>query len=126
MERDLSERLTIVRLIEAYGSLLTTRQMALLQLYYLDDFSLGEIADRLEITRQAVFDSLRRSVEELHRLEGSLHVLATGDHKSRQREHVASRLDALEGTVAKLAGKVDESILSEITEHLVALRRASR
>lgn len=124
MERELSERLTIVRLIEAYGGLLTSRQLRLLRLYYLDDLSLGEIAEQLEVTRQAVFDSLKRSVEELNRLESSLHLLASADQESRQREQVTARLEALERAVAALAGRVDAQTVDEISDHLDALRRA--
>src|SRR5881296_1203848 len=53
MDRTLSERMWMVRLIEAYGRLLTAHQQRVLRLYYLDDLSLGEIAARLHVTRQA-------------------------------------------------------------------------
>ncbi|MBI2201129.1 MAG: hypothetical protein HYU43_04225 [Armatimonadetes bacterium] len=124
MERELTQRLTIVRLIEAYGGLLTVRQLHLLRLYYLDDLSLGEIAEQLKVTRQAVFDSVRRSVEELNRLEGSLRLLATADQGSRHKAQIASRLEALDRSVARLAGKIDEKILNEISDEIIALRRA--
>ncbi|MBI2247665.1 MAG: hypothetical protein HYU65_07020 [Armatimonadetes bacterium] len=124
MERELTQRLSIVRLIEAYGGLLTVRQLHLLRLYYLDDLSLGEIAEQLKVTRQAVFDSVRRSVEELNRLEGSLRLLATADQASRHKAQIASRLEALDRSVARLAGKIDEKILNEISDEIIALRRA--
>lgn len=123
MERELTERLTIVRLIEAYGGLVTVRQLHLLRLYYLDDLSLGEVAAQLKVTRQAVFDSVRRSVEELNRLEGSLRLLAAADHASRHKAQIVSRLEALERAVARLAGDIDEEILREISDRLVSLRR---
>lgn len=122
MERELTERLTIVRLIEAYGGLVTVRQLHLLRLYYLDDLSLGEVAAQLKVTRQAVFDSVRRSVEELNRLEGSLRLLATADHASRHKAQIARRLEALERAVARLTD-IDEEILREISDRLVSLRR---
>lgn len=124
MERQLAERLTIARLIDAYGGLLTARQLGLLRRYYLDDFSLSEIAGQMKITRQAVFDSLRRSVEELNRLEGALHLVAAADHQSAQKTQIATRLEALQRFVATLDGRVDEKILRKITGRLTALRRA--
>jgi len=57
MDRSLSERMWVVRLIEAYGRLLTAHQQRILRLYYLDDLSLGEIAERLHVTRQAAADN---------------------------------------------------------------------
>lgn len=124
MERQLAERLNIVRLIDAYGGLLTARQLGLLRRYYLDDFSLSEIAGQMKITRQAVFDSLRRSVEELNRLEGALHLVAAADQASAQQAQIATRLQALQRFVAALDGRVDGKILRELTGRLTALRRA--
>ena len=123
MERQLSERLNIVQLIDAYGGLLTARQLGLLRRYYLDDLSLSEIAERVEVTRQAVFDSLRRSVEELNRLEGALGVVAAADRATRRKVQIAGRLKALERSLAGLADRVDEKILSEISDQIIALRR---
>lgn len=126
MERQLTERLRVVRLVEVYGRLLTSRQLRLLRMYYLDDLSLGEAADQLDVTRQAVFDSLKRSVDELNRLEGTLHLLAIIEEDSRQKELLAERLDALERTIAGLDGDVDQSTLIKMADEIAALRRACR
>lgn len=64
-----------MRLVEVYGGLLTARQLQQLRMYYLDDLSLGEVADQLDVTRQAVFDSLKRSLDKLNRLESELHLV---------------------------------------------------
>ena len=72
MNSRLGNRLHIIYLFDAYGELLTTRQQRLMRQYYHDDLSLGEIAERLRITRQAVSDSLHRSVGELARFERHL------------------------------------------------------
>lgn len=126
MERQLTERLRVVRLVEVYGRLLTSRQLRLLRMYYLDDLSLGEAADQLDVTRQAVFDSLKRSVDELNRLEGTLHLLAIIEEDSRQKELLAERLDALERTIAGLDGHVDQNTLIKMADEIAALRRACR
>lgn len=126
MERALAQRLTAVRLIEAYGRLLTPRQGRLLHLYYLDDFSLGEIAQRLRISRQAVYDSLKRSLDELQRLERSLHLVESGDHEGRRRRQIAARLQAVEQAVGRLRGRVDARRLAALTGRVAALRRVCR
>lgn len=126
MERALADRHKIIRLFDAYGTLLTTRQQRLVRLYYLDDLSLGEIATRLEITRQAVFDSVRRSVDELQRLETSLQVLAHRDQRMRRQQHLARRLTSLEEAINGLRRHVTPEKLGPIADQLAALWRAVR
>jgi predicted DNA-binding protein YlxM (UPF0122 family) len=116
MDRTLGDRFRVIMLFDAYGGLLTERRRTLLQLYYLRDLSLGEIAQELRITRQAVYDSLHRSVNELERLEDSLHAL-------EQKRVVVERTAALERTIKGLAGKVDRETLDRVLEHVTALRR---
>lgn len=48
-------------LFEFYEPLLTRKQANYIQLYYADDFSLGEIAEEYDVSRQAVYDNIRRS-----------------------------------------------------------------
>lgn len=43
-----------------------------MSLYYLDDFSLGEIAEEYEISRQAVYDNIRRTELMLEEYEEKL------------------------------------------------------
>ena len=57
MERTLRMSL----LFDFYGPLLTDRQQEVYQLYFHDDLSLGEIGEQLGVSRQAVYDILRRS-----------------------------------------------------------------
>lgn len=72
MEDRLGNRLHVIRLFDTYGGLLTARQQRLMRLYYHDDLSLAEIAARGRVSRQAVYDGLRRAIEELTRLERHL------------------------------------------------------
>ncbi|WP_241080282.1 YlxM family DNA-binding protein [Natranaerofaba carboxydovora] len=59
-------------LFDFYGPLLTDKQEKAIRLYYIEDYSLGEIADNLNISRQGVFDSLKRGEEALDRYEEKL------------------------------------------------------
>lgn len=119
MDRDLTDRLRAIRLFDIYGRLLTEHQQRLLQLYFLSDLSLAEIAERFEVTRQAVFDTLRRSTLELERVEASLQMMES-------RRHLAHRLDALEAALRRLAGRVGREAVAELTQELEAVRRAAR
>jgi predicted DNA-binding protein YlxM (UPF0122 family) len=123
MARGLTRRLWVIRLVDTYGRVLTARQQRLLHLYYLDDLSLGEIAARLHVTRQAIFDSLRRSVREFERIEASLGI-AGGRVSSEQRQRrIRTHLEAVERAVGRLRGHVTDGALTRITTALTTLRR---
>ena len=101
--RNLADRTAVIRLFDAYAGLLTARQQALVRMYYHEDLSLGEIAGRLRVSRQAVFDSLRRSVHEMRRLEDRLRVLEGAGRNGRpRRDGAAVRLDAVDRAAARL------------------------
>lgn len=70
-------------LLDFYGQLLTQRQQEILDLHYNNDFSLGEIAQQLEITRQGVFDNIKRGKASLNNLEKKLGLV---EKFSEQRE----------------------------------------
>lgn len=59
-------------LYDFYAPLLTEKQRLVLEMYYQEDFSLGEIAADQNITRQAVHDILRRSEKALANYEERL------------------------------------------------------
>lgn len=59
-------------LLDFYGQLLTERQLNACRLYYEENFSLGEIALELGISRQAVHDNIRRATNALEGYEQKL------------------------------------------------------
>jgi predicted DNA-binding protein YlxM (UPF0122 family) len=59
-------------LFDFYQELLTPKQRSYMELYYLDDHSLGEIAEAYSITRQAVYDNIRRTEAMLEEYEAKL------------------------------------------------------
>jgi predicted DNA-binding protein YlxM (UPF0122 family) len=59
-------------LLDFYGQLLTQRQYEVLDLHFNGDYSLGEIAEHLDISRQGVYDNLRRGKSILNNYEKTL------------------------------------------------------
>nr|WP_295972036.1 putative DNA-binding protein [uncultured Bacillus sp.] len=59
-------------LYDFYQSLLTPKQRSYMALYYLDDFSLGEIAEEYNVSRQAVYDNIKRTEAMLEEYEEKL------------------------------------------------------
>ena len=59
-------------LYDFYGELLTEKQKMIFEYYYLNDMSLSEIGESLEIIRQAVRDLLKRTEHILLEYENKL------------------------------------------------------
>ncbi len=59
-------------LFDFYGKLLTEKQYRIVDLFYIEDFSLSEIGEELDITRQGVYDTLKRAEEKLYQYEARL------------------------------------------------------
>jgi hypothetical protein len=64
-----------VLLNDFYGALLTEKQRRILKDYYENDFSLSEIADDMNTTRQAVYDLIKRAEHQLLQYEAKLGLL---------------------------------------------------
>ena len=75
-------------LIDLYGSLLTSNQLNVLELYYMEDLSLKEIAEELNVSRNAIFDSLKRSLNSLEEYENKLNLLNKEEIKNNLLENI--------------------------------------
>ena len=58
-QNDLVKTLRMNYLFDFYQSLLTDKQRNYLELFYLQDYALSEIADTFNVSRQAVYDNIR-------------------------------------------------------------------
>lgn len=70
------KNLDFVLLLDVYECMLTDRQKELMEYYYCDDMSLGEISENSGITRQAVRDGIKRAEQTLTSLEEKLGLAA--------------------------------------------------
>ena len=71
----MEERVLVSLLLDFYGPLLTEKQRLSLQWHHEDDMSLGEIADELGVSRQAVHDNLNRARHIMNEYESKLHLV---------------------------------------------------
>lgn len=71
-QNDLVKTLRMNYLFDFYQSLLTNKQKNYLELFYLQDYSLSEIADTFEVSRQAVYDNIRRTGDLVEDYEAKL------------------------------------------------------
>jgi uncharacterized protein len=70
-------------LFDFYEPLLTEKQSTFLKLYFHDDYSLREIAENFEISRQAVYEHIKRAEQTLEDYESKLALL--GKHEQRNK-----------------------------------------
>ena len=56
----IEEREKMIQLYDIYGALLTEKQGAYFEEYYFEDLSISEIAINHEVSRNAVFDQIKR------------------------------------------------------------------
>ncbi|OZM58575.1 hypothetical protein CIB95_03120 [Lottiidibacillus patelloidae] len=77
-------------LFDFYQSLLTEKQRNYMALYYLDDYSLGEIAEEFQVSRQAVYDNIKRTEAMLEDYEEKLLLFS----KFQERTTVLTELRA--------------------------------
>ncbi|MBE6576735.1 MAG: DNA-binding protein [Ruminococcaceae bacterium] len=101
------KNLTLGYLLDFYGELLPERKRSVVDMYYNEDLSLGEIAEQIGISRQGVRDIVKKSEEELLFYEEKLKLAS----KLQAAEKKAEELSEL----AKLAN-VPEDIQSKINE----------
>ena len=72
---ELKKSLRVNRLLDIYGNVLTYHQKEIVSLYYQMDSSLSEISEQLNISRNGVYDAIKKSVLILEKYEDKLHLL---------------------------------------------------
>ena len=69
---EINKREEIIELYDIYGLLLTDKQRMYFEEYYFMDLSLQEIADNYEISKNGVFDQIKRTIHTLELYEEKL------------------------------------------------------
>ena len=69
---DFNDRIRFGSLYEIYGALLTEKQRQCLELYFCEDYSLAEVAEEMNVSRQAIHDLLKRVEQTLEHYEEML------------------------------------------------------
>ena len=82
-------------LLDTYGSLLSERKRELLDCYYNEDYSLSEISELTGISRQGVRDSIKKSEEEILKLESKLNIVQKNEELSDALTAVLAALDGI-------------------------------
>lgn len=103
----------MVLLKDFYGPLLTEKQQNVLHMHYEDDWSLSEIADNMNTSRQAVYDLLKRSENLLEEYERKLGLVDKFQQTRRRLNDLSILLE--EAPVDKSSINKALVILKELT-----------
>lgn len=101
-------------LFDFYGQLLTEKQQKAIRLYYYQDLSLSEIAERLKISRQGVYDHINRGEDILREHERKLELI--NRYKSLKKD--------IENLEEYIEGKtINYSIKNELIKRLKGIKK---
>lgn len=75
-------------LFDFYQALLTPKQRNYMEMYYLEDYSLGEISELSQVSRQAVYDNIKRTEQMLESYEKKLHLFEKFELRMKLIEQV--------------------------------------
>lgn len=98
-------------LYDFYGELLTERQQQVYESVVLEDFSLSEVAEELEISRQGVHDMIKRCNHTLSEYESRLHLV-------EKFLHIRRRVQKIQELAAEYHADEITEISNEILEEL--------
>ncbi len=71
---DLIDKVEVSNLYEYYGELLTKKQQEIFEYYYFEDLSIIEIAQIYDVSKNAIYNSLKKSINQLEKYEEKLKI----------------------------------------------------
>ena len=114
----MEEALFRTMLFDFYGELLTQKQKEYFDLHYNEDLSLAEIAQSEGISRQGVWDIIRRAEESMRRYEEKTGLVA----RFAAQKALLSRAETLAGELIPLTDGPARDIAGRIMETVQELR----
>lgn len=96
-------------LYDFYQALLTPKQRNYMEMYYLEDYSLGEISETSNVSRQAVYDNIKRTEAILESYEEKLQLY----RKFQKRSEL---LDELERNHHQLSDEAFNKLIQQLKE----------
>ena len=109
-------RWTQSMLLDFYGELLTDKQRECFDLHYNEDLSLSEIADQLGISRQGVWDNIRRAEASMKEIEEKTGLIRRFEGTKRALETIRKQAEEIGGLTQGRAREIAQAIVHEIEQ----------
>lgn len=85
----------IALLFDFYGQLLTEKQINIVDMHYNNDLSLSEISEQLGISRQGVYDTLKRAEKTLFEYEEKLNLVNRFTKQNDNLNQITAMLNSI-------------------------------
>jgi len=82
-------------LLDFYGQLLSKKQYEILDLHFNNDYSLGEIAEHFNMSRQGIFDNIKRGKASLLNMEEKLGLVSKFSEQKLKAEKILRYLKSI-------------------------------
>ena len=102
---ELNKTIEINNLIDMYGKFLTDKQFNIMTDYFKNNYSLSEIADNLNITKQAVKYAIGLATDRLKELDDKLNLISI---KSDLNEFLLKLDSRLQNDLQDIINKIGE------------------
>lgn len=116
IEQRLEERVYLSMLYDFYGALLKENNRRIFEAYIQEDYSISEIAEEMEISRQAVHDAVKRITKQLKGYEEKLGLLERFERQRDEMKRLHECLQEMNILEEDPKGKEIFRILTEIIE----------
>ena len=116
IEQRLEERVYLSMLYDFYGALLKENNRRIFEAYIQEDYSISEIAEEMEISRQAVHDAVKRITKQLKGYEEKLGLLERFEQQRDEMKRLRECLQEMNISEEDPKGKEIFQILTEIIE----------
>ena len=110
------DRLMCSMLLDFYGELLTEKQRRCFDLHYNEDLSLSEIAEECGISRQGVWDNIRRAEAFLKETEEKTGLVGRFENTRRKLDELYPLLCALKDMPADKVGQSVDEVIRRVDE----------
>ena len=110
----LEQRIYLAQLFDIYGPLLTEKQRRCLEMHLLEDFSMSEIGESLQVSRQAVYDILHRSEQTMTEYEDKL---GLAQRLTQQRQELTEIYDELQVLADKQQLTAVQDLLTKLAPY---------
>ncbi|SHD76988.1 YlxM family DNA-binding protein [Schnuerera ultunensis] len=108
-------------LFDFYGKLLSERQFTAIELYYVHDLSLAEIGEELGISRQSVYDTLKRAEENLYEYEKTLGLVRKFKYNREEIDKLFKLMDDMEIEARNIDNLIMQKKVKDLKETITKI-----